>query len=173
MLLANVALDVLHRYEDTRNPIAGLQFDEARDAAAAATAHEMGASAAAMQRAWASADLEHETALLSALTQLGVAYRSNTSEPGVGFDCSGLTTFAWAQAGVQLPRQSGSQIAEAAERDAATAEAGDLVQYPGHVMLYLGVDGAVVHSSNPENDVELWMLSDGRENSVRYGDPVG
>ena len=47
------------------------------------------------------------------------------------------------------------------------------MQYPGHVMLYLGVDGAVVHSSNPENDVELWMLSDGRENSVRYGDPVG
>ena len=73
---------------------------------------------------------------------------------------------------MSLPRQSGEQIASAAERDEATAEAGDLAQYPGHVMLYLGVEGAVVHASNPENDVELWMLSSGRAEGVRYGDPA-
>jgi hypothetical protein len=47
--------------------------------------------------------------------------------------------------------------------------AGDLVQYPGHVMMYLGVGEAIVHASNPANDVELSHVS----RSVRYGDPTG
>jgi hypothetical protein len=48
--------------------------------------------------------------------------------------------------------------------------AGDLAQYPGHVMLYLGVPGTIVHASNPESDVELWLLGD---RSVNFGDPSG
>ena len=48
------------------------------------------------------------------MTQVGVPYRTNTSQEGVGFDCSGLTTYAWARAGVELFRQSGTQINEAA-----------------------------------------------------------
>ena len=47
--------------------------------------------------------------------------------------------------------------------------AGDLVQYPGHVMLYLGVGDAIVHASNPSTDVELEL----RQPLVRYGDPLG
>jgi cell wall-associated NlpC family hydrolase len=170
---AAVALEVLHEYEATDSPIAGMQYRAALQATAAATADEMGTSAVAMARAWSSVDVEHQTAVLAALSQLGVAYHSDSSQPGVGFDCSGLTTFAWAEAGVSLPRQSGEQIAAAARRDEDSAEAGDLAQYPGHVMLYLGVEGAVVHASNPENDVELWMLSSGRAAGVRYGDPAG
>lgn len=172
--LAAAALDALTIAERT---IAGgtgseadrRRFESALDEAAAATAFELGVSRLSVVEAWTSADSEHQTAVLSALTQLGVEYRSNTSEPFVGFDCSGLTTFAWAQAGVQISRQSGSQISEADERSPETAMAGDLVQYPGHVMMYLGVPGAVVHSSNPANDVELWML---RDRPVRYGDPT-
>ena len=38
----------------------------------------------------------------SALTQVGVPYHRNTSKVGVGFDCSGLTTYAWGQSGVEL-----------------------------------------------------------------------
>ena len=71
---------------------------------------------------------------------------------------------------MQLSRQSGAQISEAEERTEDTAMAGDLAQYPGHVMLYLGVPGAVVHASNPQNDVELWLLGD---RSVNFGDPSG
>lgn len=170
--LATEALDSLYEFEATDNPIVQLGYFDALDAAAGATAAEIGVDTTAMRQAWRAADRVHQTALLSALTQLGVQYRSNTSEPGVGFDCSGLTTFAWAQAGFEIPRQSGSQISEAGARDASTAEAGDLVQYPGHVMLYLGVADAIVHSSNPENDVELWVLSGRRAGNVRYGDPT-
>ena len=43
------------------------------------------------------------------------------------------------------------------------------MQYPGHVMLYLGVGEAIVHASNPSTDVELSFTS----RSVRYGNPLG
>ena len=38
--------------------------------------------------------------------QLGVPYRFAAESPGVAFDCSGLTKYAWGQAGVYLPHQS-------------------------------------------------------------------
>ena len=60
------------------------------------------------------------------------------------------------------------QISDAAPRDRGSALAGDLVQYPGHVMMYLGVGDAIVHASNPETDVELSTL---RDQSYSWGDP--
>jgi cell wall-associated NlpC family hydrolase len=39
-------------------------------------------------------------AVSAAMSQQGVPYRYATSSPGVSFDCSGLTHYAWAQAGV-------------------------------------------------------------------------
>jgi cell wall-associated NlpC family hydrolase len=141
----------------------------ARDATADAVATEMHLDPAAVRGAWAKADSQHQEAVLAALAQLGKQYRHATSDPNVGFDCSGLTAFAWSRAGVEIPHQSGSQISAAARRDASTAVAGDIVQYPGHVSMWLGVGDAIVHASNPANDVELSFNS----RSVRYGDPQG
>jgi cell wall-associated NlpC family hydrolase len=168
--LASVALEAIEAFEDNPTPETERAFDAALSDLAAATAHEMSVSTAALEAAWRRADAPHQTAVLTALTQLGAPYRSNSSDPEAGFDCSGLTSFAWREAGVQLSRQSGAQISEAEERTEDTAMAGDLVQYPGHVMLYLGVPGTIVHSSNPQNDVELWLLGD---RSVNFGDPSG
>ena len=86
------------------------RYVQLRDEAASLAAAELGLPAAMMRDAWALSDLDKQTALLAALTQLGVPYRSHTSEPGVGFDCSGLTTYAWGVAGQDLPRQSRAQI---------------------------------------------------------------
>jgi cell wall-associated NlpC family hydrolase len=146
------------------------RFRELVAETAAVTAEQFGTNLREMQLAWLAADQQHQVALLTALTQLGAPYSSMSSDPEVGFDCSGLTSFAWRSAGLEIPRPSGDQIAAAADRTAETAMAGDLVQYPGHVMLSLGIPGAVVHSSNHENDVELWMASEGR--SLTYGDPT-
>lgn len=170
--LAEESLVALAVYDDTGTTADETAFADDLMATAAATADELGISEPALQRAWGRADRDHQIAVLNALTQLGVQYQSNTSEPGVGFDCSGLTSFAWGEAGVDLARQSGAQIDDATRREANTAMAGDLVQYPGHVMMYLGVEDAVVHSSNPENDVELGMLGERRAANVRYGDPT-
>ena len=140
----------------------------ARDAAADAVAVEMGLDSAALRDSWSRADMPHQTAVLAALTELGKPYRYATSDPARGFDCSGLTAYAWARAGVDIPHQSSAQIRAAAPRDQATAMAGDIVQYPGHVMLYLGVDDAIVHAANRRDDVELDVV--GR--NVRFGSPI-
>jgi cell wall-associated NlpC family hydrolase len=135
------------------------------------TALELGYDELAMIDAWSAAPLEHQGAVLGALTQVGVPYRTNTSEAGVGFDCSGLTTYAWATSGVDLYRQSGTQIAEAARVTRDTAQAGDLVHYPGHIMLYLGVDDAIVHSVQTGRTVEVDTISSRRRDSVSWGNP--
>ena len=128
----------------------------------------MGLDSAAVRDAWSRADMPHQTAVLAALTELGKPYRYASSDPFRGFDCSGLTAYAWARAGVNIPHQSSAQIRAAAPRDQATAMAGDIVQYPGHVMLYLGVGDAIVHAANRRDDVELDVV--GRR--VRFGNPI-
>lgn len=144
------------------------QFAALRAEAARAAAADLGVDPEALVGAFARADAPHQVAVLSALSQLGVEYQSMTSEPGVGFDCSGLTSYAWRQAGVEIPRQSGSQIADAEPISESDAQAGDLVYYPGHVSMYLGTADALVHAANPERDVELAFNPD---RNVEWGDP--
>ncbi len=103
------------------------------------------------------------------MSQLGVPYRSRMSKEGRGFDCSGLVLFAYAQAGIELPRSSRDQIRAADRgRRSPTLEPGDLVYYPGHISLYLGVD-LMVHSPQPGQDVEVRQMFD---RSLRFGDAV-
>lgn len=135
-----------------------------------AVAAEFGADPAVVRDAFERADFRHQTAVLAALSQLGKPYRYATSDPNVGFDCSGLTAYAWARAGVSLPHQSSAQINSAPRVDAGSAVAGDLAQYPGHVMLYLGFGDAIVHAANAASDVEL---SHTRGRSLRWANPAG
>ena len=134
------------------------------------TAQQLGYDEFAMVDAWSSASLGHQRAVLGALTQVGVPYRTNTSIEDESFDCSGLTTYAWQGSGVELYRQSGSQISEAKNIPREEAQAGDLVHYPGHVMLYLGVDDAILHSVNTGRTVEIDTITNGR--TVTFGDPT-
>ena len=165
---STAALGALDAFEAAGTPGAFVAYVQARDATADTVAVEMQLDPATLRAAWAKADLAHQEAMLAALTQLGVAYRGYKSDPGVGFDCSGLTSWAWARAGVQIAHQSSAQISAARRVDESAAVAGDIVQYPGHVMLYLGVDRAIVHASNPSTDVELSFVP----RSVRFGDPA-
>jgi cell wall-associated NlpC family hydrolase len=100
-----------------------------------------------------------------------VPYRTNTSVEDEGFDCSGLTSYAWQESGVELQRVSRAQIRNATELDRGSAMAGDLVYYPGHVMMYLGVGNAIVHSVNTGRTVEIDTISKRSANRVVFGDP--
>ena len=168
--VAALADDALSLLGSDGNASAATGYATTRDAAAAAIALRLAVDPAEMVSAWSSADLAHQRALLTGLTQLGVPYRRNTSKPGVGFDCSGLTTYAWAGAGVTLVRQSSAQMRAAAPRTIETAQAGDLMQYPGHVMMWLGVGRAALESPNPGRTVQVVLYRNGRR--VRIGDPT-
>lgn len=147
------------------------RYVSARDAIATEIAGRLGIEPSRMIDAWASADFAHQTALMAALSQLGVRYRRNTSNPGVGFDCSGLTAYAWSVAGTEIAHQSRSQIRNASPLTIDTAQAGDLVYYPGHISMYLGVDKAIVHAPFTGRTVEVALI--GKRRSLRFADPVG
>jgi cell wall-associated NlpC family hydrolase len=167
------ALEALETWQRDGDPVSYLGYVATRDATAALAADEIGLDASRLAAAWGSAHPSKQVAVLGALTQLGVPYRSMMSKEGVGFDCSGLTTYAWDRAGVGLTRSSGDQVREAARVDRSDADAGDFVYYPGHIMMYLGIDHAVVHSPNSGNHVEITFVSDRRQDTVIYADPLG
>lgn len=121
---------------------------------------------------WGAAAPARMTAVLAALTQLGVPYHRLGATPGKSFDCSGLTSWSWAQGGVGLPHQSGRQIRGVARTSIGQVQPGDLLYYPGHVMLALGVGGAMVHAPNTGNVVEVRMLSEHQQRRLRVGDPL-
>jgi cell wall-associated NlpC family hydrolase len=169
---AREAMASLDEFGLTGDPVDLLEYKEERTETARLAARQLGYGEVDMIRAWSSTPIDHQRAVLAAMTQVGVPYRSSTSQEGVGFDCSGLTTYAWARAGVELVRQSRSQINAAAPLDRMTAKAGDLVWYPGHVMMYLGVGDAIIHSVQRGRTVEIDTISGRRTNSVRFGDPT-
>ncbi len=169
---ARQALDSYGEWVATDDASAYRSFVWFRTQTAQYAAAELGYPQADMVEAWAASPLEHQRAVLTAMTQVGVPYRTHSSVEGVGFDCSGLTAFAWEGAGVQIEHQSSAQIRNAAQLDRSTAKAGDLVQYPGHVMMYLGVGDAIIHSVMSGRTVELDTISGRRANSVRFGDPT-
>jgi peptidoglycan DL-endopeptidase CwlO len=97
------------------------------------------------------------TAIAAALAQQGVPYQYAAASPGVAFDCSGLTSYAWGQAGVYLPHQSRAQAASVPHVPASAAQAGDLIFYYSpisHVGIYLG-DGTLVHATNTGSFVKV------------------
>lgn len=96
-------------------------------------------------------------AIQAALGQIGVPYRYATATPGVSFDCSGLTYYAWAQAGVSLPRNSRMQANAVPRVPIAAAQPGDLLFYYSpisHVGIYLG-NGQLVHAPNSSTHVKV------------------
>ncbi|MCU1401190.1 MAG: hypothetical protein JWN62_4299 [Acidimicrobiales bacterium] len=91
-----------------------------------------------------------QVAVAAAASQLGVPYRFAQSSPGVAFDCSGLTAYAWGQAGVGIPHQSSAQYASTPHVPKDQAQPGDLIFYYSpisHVGIYVG-GGSMIHAPN-------------------------
>jgi cell wall-associated NlpC family hydrolase len=96
-------------------------------------------------------------AVAAAMSQLGVGYRYATAIPGVAFDCSGLTAWAWGQAGVALPHQSRQQFASLPHVGQGDVQPGDLLFFYnpiGHVAMYIG-NGQMVHATHPGDVVRV------------------
>ncbi|MDT0615624.1 C40 family peptidase [Streptomyces lancefieldiae] len=89
-------------------------------------------------------------AVAAARSALGKPYVWGANGPS-SFDCSGLIQWAYAQAGVGLPRTSQAQAGAGQRVSLAEARPGDLVAYrddASHIGMYAG-NGRVIHAPYP------------------------
>ena len=86
-------------------------------------------------------------AVRHALTQLGVPYDWGGTTPGVALDCSGLTQWAYHEAGLNLPRLAQDQDVGAAVSPNALLP-GDLAVWDGHVAMVVG-NGMMIEAGDP------------------------
>jgi cell wall-associated NlpC family hydrolase len=119
---------------------ASLAAADARASRSASERVDLGNATAASARAQAAFD--------AAKTQIGKPYVYGATGTA-SYDCSGLTSWAYAQAGVSIPRTSQAQ-ANAGTRiySESQLQVGDLVLFYGdlhHVALYAG-NGMVLHA---------------------------
>ncbi|WP_191373836.1 C40 family peptidase, partial [Corynebacterium stationis] len=82
-------------------------------------------------------------------SKIGAPYAWGATGPS-SFDCSGLTSWAYAQAGKQIPRTSQAQASGGTPVAISDLQPGDIVAYYGgasHVGIYVG-NGKIVDALN-------------------------
>jgi len=108
--------------------------------------------------------------LEAAQTKVGAPYVWGATGPD-SFDCSGLTSWAYGQAGIDIPRTSQAQSSGGTQVAKGDLQPGDIVSFYGgatHVGIYAG-DGQILHASTEGVPVGYAPLdSMPFNNAVRY-----
>ncbi|WP_028804376.1 C40 family peptidase [Streptomyces sp. 142MFCol3.1] len=102
------------------------------------------------------ASAQGKKAVKYATGQIGKPYEWGAEGPK-SYDCSGLTSQAWASAGHSIPRTSQEQWKQLHRVDIKDMRPGDLIIYfddASHVGMYIG-DGAIVHAPRPGRTVTI------------------
>jgi cell wall-associated NlpC family hydrolase len=100
-----------------------------------------------------------QVAVQTALAQVGKPYVWGASGPDA-FDCSGLTMYSYAAAGVALPHSSSAQSTMGIPVSRDQLQPGDLVFFyspVSHVGMYIG-NGEMVHASTEGTPVQVVSL---------------
>ncbi|HET6391423.1 MAG TPA: C40 family peptidase [Blastococcus sp.] len=110
-------------------------------------------------------------AIATALAQVGDRYQHAAMGPDA-FDCSGLTAYAYAAAGISLPHSSRAQSQLGTQVSRAELQAGDLVFFYdpiSHVGLYIG-GGMMVHARTYGSPVAVTSVD---QRGFRFGVRLG
>ncbi len=169
---AQLALDAL---EAAENVSAVEQKDVASrwvNSIAKIIAEHLEISSKELTQSWQQSGINRQKVLFSALTQLGVPYKTNADEPGRALDCSALIKFAWSNAGLKMPRGSAQQYAVGERVKASEVQLGDLAWYPGHISMSLGFQNIVIQAPTNGRNVEVHEINESRINWVRWVDPT-
>ena len=90
------------------------------------------------------------TAVAAAESVIGAPYVFGAAGPS-SFDCSGLTMWAWSQAGVSIPHSATAQLGSLPHVPLSSVAPGDIIYYGStspHVAIYVG-GGQIVHARHP------------------------
>jgi cell wall-associated NlpC family hydrolase len=101
------------------------------------------------------------TAIQAAYSVIGTPYVWGSADPNVGFDCSGLTMWSWAQAGVSLPHSSAAQYAALPHVDRSNLQPGDLLFFYtpiSHVGMYL-TPSTMIDANHPGDVVNVRAIN--------------
>ena len=93
---------------------------------------------------------------------LGRPYEWGSSGPST-FDCSGLTSYVWRHAGVELSHYTGAQFGEGRRVERSNLRPGDLVFFGGdlhHVGIYIG-DGMMISAPHTGDHVRVQSIDRG------------
>lgn len=164
---AVTALNIIMRTENIEDPV----YLERRKLVSDMVAAKMNLDAEQLHKAWSRSPRDHQIAVLTALTQLGVRYVAGKESPYVQVDCSGLLWLSWRAAGVDMPRQAVSQMDARMRVERDKAIAGDIVGEGTHVHIYLGVGRAMVHAPFNGKSVRLKTMSEEQYNRVVWANP--
>ncbi|QUC01950.1 C40 family peptidase (plasmid) [Cellulosimicrobium cellulans] len=102
-----------------------------------------------------------------AMRYLGVPYQWGGTTPA-GFDCSGFTSYVYAQVGINLPRTSSEQRYAGTVISREQAQPGDLVWSPGHIGIYAG-DNMQVEAPSPGKTVRYGPIWQSNPTYIRVG----
>jgi hypothetical protein len=100
-----------------------------------------------------------------AMQYLGAPYRWGGADPIGGFDCSGLTMFAYAQLGIRLTHYTGAQFYEGARVPPDELQPGDLLFFepssrgPQHEGIYVG-GGRFIQAPHTGDVVKISSLAE-------------
>jgi cell wall-associated NlpC family hydrolase len=92
-----------------------------------------------------------QIAIAAAQSVIGTTYVWGSADPNVGFDCSGLVSWAYAQAGVYLPHSSAMMSEMLPRLSQSQLVPGDLMFFyspVSHVSIYLG-GSSMIDASHP------------------------
>jgi cell wall-associated NlpC family hydrolase len=102
-----------------------------------------------------------QVAIAAAESAIGTTYVFGSADPGVGFDCSGLVMWSYAQAGIALPHSSAMMSEMLPRLSQSELLPGDLMFFyspVSHVAIYLG-GGSMIDASHPGPGGEVAIRS--------------
>ncbi|WP_454730381.1 C40 family peptidase [Cellulosimicrobium protaetiae] len=102
-----------------------------------------------------------------AMQYLGVPYQWGGTTPA-GFDCSGFTSYVYAQVGINLPRTSSEQRYAGTVISRDQAQPGDLIWSPGHIGIYAG-DNMQIEAPSPGKTVRYGQIWQSNPTYIRVG----